>query len=101
MKNRAATRRPRNRQRRQNQIQGTQMLKLIAILTGCCLTLAVSLHAADPTDQVDKKKQPKPRANPKQQQTVQKQQQFKTPNANLQNRRVNKPVVNTPNTTVH
>jgi hypothetical protein len=77
------------------------MLKLIAILTGCCLTLAVSIHAAEPTDQVDPKKQPKPKNNPKQQQALQKQQQLKTPNANLPKQHVNRPVTNTPNTTVH
>jgi len=77
------------------------MLKLIAILTGCCLTLAVSIHAAEPTDQVGPKKQPKPKANPKTQQVIQKQQHLKTPNANLPKQHVNKPVTNTPNTTVH
>lgn len=77
------------------------MLKLIAILTGF-LTLAVTVHAAEPTDQVDPKAQ-KPK-KPQEQKFISKQQQLKTPNAHIQDvktRRVEKPVINTPSTTVH
>ncbi len=80
------------------------MLKLIALLTGCCLTLAFSLHAAEQTDQANPKKQSqKPKNVPKQQFTP-KQQQRKTPNTHVQDvhaRHVDKSMTNQPKTTVH
>src|ERR1700676_5149366 len=61
------------------------MLKLIAILTSCCLTLAVSLHAAEQVDQKNAKKpSQKPKNVQKQQFAPTQQQRLKTPNTNVQ-----------------
>src|SRR5438876_4265875 len=47
--------------------QGTRMLKLIAIMTGCCLALAVSVQAAKPVEEAAAKK-PAPKSKPVQKQ---------------------------------
>ena len=60
------------------------MLKLIALITGCCLTLAASLHAAEQTDQTDPKKQSQKPKNVQKQQFTPKQQQLKTQNTHVQ-----------------
>ena len=60
------------------------MLKLISIITGCSLTLVVSLQAAQQTDQVDAKKQSQKPKNVQKQQFTPKQQQVKTPNTRVQ-----------------
>jgi len=65
------------------------MQKLIAIITGCSLALAVSLQAAEPTEQVNAKKQSQKNKVQKQQFTP-KQQQLKTQNMKTQNTHVQK-----------
>ncbi len=60
------------------------MLKLIAILTSCCLTLAVSVHAAEQADQENAKKPSQKPKNVQKQQFTPKQQQVKTPNAHVE-----------------
>ncbi len=71
------------------------MLKLIAILTGCSLTLAVSVHAAEQTDQPNPKKQSqKPKTVQKQQFTPKQQTGPNTHVQKLQTQHVNRPVTN-------
>jgi hypothetical protein len=60
------------------------MLKLIAILTSCCLTLAVSVPAAEQADQENAKKPSQKPKNVQKQQFTPKQQQVKTPNVHVE-----------------
>src|ERR1700682_4497660 len=60
------------------------MLKLIAILTSCCLTLAVTVHAAEQADQENAKKPSQKPKNVQKQQFTPKQQQVKTPNVHVE-----------------
>ena len=60
------------------------MLKLIAIITGCSLTLAVSVQAKEQTDQADAKKHTQKSKNVQKQQFTPKQQQLKAPNTHVQ-----------------
>ena len=78
------------------------MLKLIAVLTGFSLTLALTAHAAEQADQVNAKKQPQKPKNVQKQQFAPKQQQPR-PNAHVQRvqtQHVNRPVTNNVNTNV-
>jgi 1,2-phenylacetyl-CoA epoxidase PaaB subunit len=75
------------------------MLKLIAIMTGCCLTLAVSVQAAEPVDEAAAKK---PVQKSK---SVQKQQQISpkqhtAPNTHVQTLHTQRPT-NAVHNTVH
>jgi hypothetical protein len=77
------------------------MQKLIALLTAGCLTLAVSVQAAEKPADANAKKQ-KSKNVPKQQ-VAPKQPQMKTQNTHVQKQhveRVNKPITNTANTNV-
>ena len=79
------------------------MLKLIAILTSCSLTLALSAQAAEQTDQADAQKQSQKPKKVQKQQFTPKQQQLKTQDTHVQKvhtDHVNKPVVNTTNAPV-
>src|SRR5438067_7261451 len=83
--NRRASTSRRTNQRKTESIGGTDMQKLIAILTGCCLMLAVSVQAAEPPpDQPATKVQPQKKNAPKQQ-VAPKQPQARTmPNTHAQ-----------------
>jgi hypothetical protein len=60
------------------------MLKFITLLTSCSVALALSAHAAEPTDQANPKKQSQKPKNVQKQQFTPKQQQLKTPNTHVQ-----------------
>src|SRR5438876_7830229 len=63
--------------------QGTRMLKLIAIMTGCCLALAVSVQAAEPVEEAAAKK-PVQKSKPVQKQPQIAPKQHTAPNTHVQ-----------------